>query len=275
MKKNTAVITGAAQGIGKALAHECAQRGMQLALADIQSAALEKTIHELKASYPECEIIGILTDVSNQDSVQQLAARSISHFGRIDYLINNAGISGPLGPIWTLDPNALQKTLSINLFGTWHGIRAFVPHLLQQTTPSHIINMASMLGLCSCSKFAPYIVSKHAVVALSEVLYHDLKAIAPHIQVSVVCPSFVSTNLIEKPSDQDLPHQIANLVSQSAPPEQIAPAIMRGIELGQFYILPHPEVKKYFQLRLQDVQQHQPPTPNQVQRLLVALETCE
>src|SRR5690606_28546485 len=118
---------------------------------------------------------------------------SFDRFKRVDWLFNNAGISGQLAPLWELTNEHIRNVMDVNLHGVIHGVQAFFPFLFMQTHRSHVINMASFYGLCSGSQMAAYSMSKHAIVALSESLYFDLQRLGKNIDVSVVCPSFAST----------------------------------------------------------------------------------
>jgi NAD(P)-dependent dehydrogenase (short-subunit alcohol dehydrogenase family) len=188
-----AVITGAASGIGEAIARECARRSMKVILADINFEKLLKLEKELKEL--NNNILSIVTDVSVKSDIQKLAATAIASFGAVHLLFNNAGIAGPLGAIWEVDEKALQKVIDVNLMSVIYGLRAFIPIMLSQNGECYIVNTASGAGLHTTANMTGYMTTKHAVVALSEVLYFDLKQRKTNINISVLCPGMVDTNL--------------------------------------------------------------------------------
>lgn len=249
--KRVAVITGAASGIGLALSHLCLQKGMKVVLADINTEQLHKILQDLQVSFAE-NVAAHVCDVSEPDSVNDLACYTIKTFGRVDWLFNNAGISGHLAPIWQLPIAQIRQVMDINLYGVIHGIHSFLPIMFQQKHRSHIINVASFYGLCSGSQMAAYAMSKHAVIALSESLYFDLQRNNKAIDVSVACPSFVSTGLLQnsKPENDKGVHTLmADLIERARPAEDIAKSIINGVEKSIFYILPDKEVKDYCEQR--------------------------
>ena len=203
-----AVVTGAASGIGFALAERFAQEGMKVVLADIEEPALEAAVLSLRRM--EHDVEGVLTDVSNADSVAELAGRAIEVYGKVHLLCNNAGVAGAGGsggPVWQKSDKDWQWSLGVNLWGAINGIQAFLPAMLAHGEEGHVVNTASIAGLTS-NLFGIYGVSKHAVVALSEYLYHSLREADAKIGASVLCPSFVATNL--GTSDRNRPAELQN-----------------------------------------------------------------
>ncbi|SCU91281.1 Short-chain dehydrogenase/reductase SDR [Cupriavidus necator] len=267
LNDRTAVITGAGSGIGRALAAACAARGMQLVLADLQQAALEETAR--LAGQPDSLLC--ITDVSDAQAVQRLAQRTFDKTGDTALLFNNAGVLGS-GTCWKLAPEDWHWILGVNLMGVAHGIREFVPRMIGQGRPARVVNTASGAGLISAPGGAAYCASKHAVVALSECLYHDLALQALPIGVSVVCPSYVNTGITA--SEQYRPAALATGAPLKGPGEerlnrtfrrapltadQVADIILRGIDDDHFYILPHPEVAGRAQSRLERIGAGGPP----------------
>jgi NAD(P)-dependent dehydrogenase (short-subunit alcohol dehydrogenase family) len=181
------VITGAASGIGYALAEACVEQHMHVVMVDQSAAALQNKAQLLRAK-AHCEILELVCDVRHFVEVQQTAEIIWQQFGRVDLLINNAGISGELAPLWEIPLPKIEQVLDVNLHGVLHGVYAFLPYLFQQSHRSHIVNMASFYALCSGSLLGPYAMSKHAILALSESLYFDLKRLHKPVDVSVVCP---------------------------------------------------------------------------------------
>jgi short-subunit dehydrogenase len=271
--KLVSVITGAASGIGFALAQACVQRRMHVVMVDNAAAALKEKAAQLR-SQAESEVIEEICDVRKFSELERVANNTIKKFERVDILVNNAGISGNLAPIWEIPLDEIDNVLQVNLHGVLHGVKAFSPFLFQQTHRSHIINMASFYGLCSGSLLALYAMSKHAILALSESLYFDLHRLKKPVDVSVVCPSFANTNLLthSAPGQQNKLHQMLSaLVDRSRPAEEVADYIMRQAELKQFYILPDKEVKDYCEQRTQAIIEQRTPYQHSVEKIIASL----
>ena len=194
LKGKVAVITGAASGIGRALADRCVQEGMKAVLADVEVDALAKAEAGLKAS--GATVLAVPTDVSQARSVAALAQKTLEAFGAVHLLCNNAGV-GSEAAIWESTLEEWEWVMGVNLWGVIHGVRAFVPIMLAQDTECHIVNTASMAGLISGPGLGAYKVTKHAVVSLSETLHHELAERAAKVRVSVLCPGFVNTRIME------------------------------------------------------------------------------
>ncbi|HZS36598.1 MAG TPA: SDR family NAD(P)-dependent oxidoreductase [Polyangia bacterium] len=266
----TAVVTGAASGIGRALAERFAKEGMQVVLADHDAPALERAAAELESA--GAAVLAVPTDVSNGAAVAALAARAREKFGALHVVCNNAGIGGAGGPIWTLSENDWQWALSVNLWGVIHGIRAFVPLLLEHGGAAHVVNTASIAGLAAPAFMGPYVASKHAVVAISEVLARDLQAFGARVRVSVLCPGFVRTNIAdterhrpahlrdargEDPAQQSIrqgvEQAVRKLVSEGKPASEVADHVFTAIREDRFYVLPHSDLKGMVRDRLTDI----------------------
>jgi NAD(P)-dependent dehydrogenase (short-subunit alcohol dehydrogenase family) len=187
-----AVVTGAASGIGFALASRFAQAGLDVVLADIEQSALaeaEQKIAELGVS-----TLAVPTDVSDEAAVQALAAAAVERFGAVHVVCNNAGVESDADP-WVGPISAWKWVLGVNLWGVIHGIRAFLPQLIGQGG-GHFVNTASIAGLYP--GFAPsYDASKHAVVAISEDLYRSMSLAGLPVGVSVLCPGWVRTSIMD------------------------------------------------------------------------------
>lgn len=267
------MITGAASGIGLALTKACLARGLKVVMADKAATNLEKQVEQLKC-HPQNKVLSVVCDVSNRDDVENLARETLLHFKRIDWLYNNAGISGPLAPLWELTQEQIRQVIDINLFGVIHGIQIFLPQMFKQQHPSQIINMASLYGLCSGSQMAAYAMSKHAIVALSESLHFDLQRLQKNVTVAVVCPSFADTELLanSSPIAHDPLHQLfKNLISRSRSAEDIAEHIIKEVERGVFYILPDREVKEYCQQRTQAIVEQSSPHQHSIEKIINSL----
>lgn len=187
-----AVITGGASGIGLAMAEAFGAEGMKLVVADIQDDALERAVASLKAR--GFEAIGVKTDVSKYDAVEAHAQAAIAAYGKVHVVCNNAGVS-ITGPIWALSLDDWRWVYDVNFWGVVHGIKAFVPILMRQGEPAHIVNTASEAGFIGIGDHAPYASSKAAVVSASLALYMELAAWNTGIGVSVVCPGMVDTQI--------------------------------------------------------------------------------
>ena len=245
----SAVITGAASGIGYALAEKFAEEKMNVVLADIEQEALDAAVN--KISDFGVEAIGIQLDVMDKQAVTHLAEESIKAFGDIHVLCNNAGVASTVvaDGIWDLDDSDWEWVLGVNFYGTLYGIQSFVPHMINHKEEGHIINTISLAGILPGE--AIYGVSKHAALALSESLWQGLNKKKSKIGASVLCPGFVATNIIE--SDRNRPNHLAaknkanfvlkklaaTVLKRGKEPNEIAAATLQAIRDNQFYILPH------------------------------------
>ncbi len=256
------MITGAASGIGRGIAERCVREGMKVVLADIDEANLAIAEAELKALGGT--VLGVRTDVSKRNDVEQLARRALDAFGQVHLLFNNAGV-GAGGTPWEATWNDWEWVIGVNLWGVIHGVKIFTPLMLAQNTECHIINTSSAAGLVVGGFSAPYSVTKHAVVALSESLYLTLEKQNSLVKVSVLCPGLVRTNIAD--AERNRPAELRNgpvkmtpemqagltafkaILDASMPPLQVAGVVFDAIEKEQFYILPHPEWIEVIQLR--------------------------
>jgi NAD(P)-dependent dehydrogenase (short-subunit alcohol dehydrogenase family) len=261
-KGKVAVITGAASGIGRAIAERCVREGMKVVLADIDESALAHAQAELKA--PAGSVIGVKTDVSKRSDVELLARQAFDTFGQVHLLFNNAGVAAG-GPPWEATWNDWEWVIGVNLWGVIHGVKVFTPLMLAQNTESHIINTSSAAGLVVGSGSATYAVTKHAVVALSETMYLALQQGNSPVKVSVLCPGMVRTNIAsaERNRPAELKNELAPMTPEmeagraafkaaleaAMPPQQVADIVFDAIEKEQFYILTHPEWTEVIQLR--------------------------
>src|SRR3984893_1138491 len=187
-----AVITGAGRASGLALAELCGQEGMKVVLADVEVETLTKTEASMKAS--GATVLAVRTDVSQARDVEALAHKTLDAFGAVHLLCNNAGVATEAA-IWESTLAEWEWVMGVNLWGVIHGVRVFVPIMLEQDTVCHVVNSASMAGLIAGPGLGAYKVTKHGVVALSETLYHDLAERAAKVKVSVLCPGFVNTRI--------------------------------------------------------------------------------
>ena len=243
-----AVVTGAASGIGRGMADRWAGLGMRLALADIEVEPLEAAADELRAG--GADVITVPTDVSDGDEVDAFAAATVEEYGTVHIVCNNAGVGGG-GPMWTLTTADWAWVLGVNLWGVIHGIRAFVPHLVEQGE-GHVINTASVAGLSSPPMMGPYNASKHAVVTISETLRSELAMIADgDFGVTVVCPGWVRTRIAESERNRpealrnpatdderpDAASALAGILDQGMDPADLAADIEAAVREDRLYVL--------------------------------------
>jgi NAD(P)-dependent dehydrogenase (short-subunit alcohol dehydrogenase family) len=259
-----AVITGAASGIGRAIATEAAREGMRLVLADIEAAPLEDTAAALRAM--GADVLAVPTDVSRSEEVAALAERTVAAYGAVHLVFNNAGVATG-GPIWERPLAEWEWVMGVNLWGVVHGIRTFVPLMLAQEDAGYIVNTASIAGLVTAPALGIYTVTKHAVVALSEVLAAELAQRDAHIAVSVLCPSWVQTRILDAGRNRPVAIQnaaapgddpagnaaIRQLVESGMPPEQVAREVFAAIRDERFYILTHSETKEWIRRRMETI----------------------
>ncbi|MET1040359.1 MAG: SDR family NAD(P)-dependent oxidoreductase [Acidimicrobiales bacterium] len=256
LEGKVAVVTGAASGIGRALADRWVTEGMKVVLADVEEGPLDAARDELDAS--GADVLAVGTDVSDAAQVEALAAATLDHFGAVHLVCNNAGVGGG-GLIWEAELEEWDWVLGVNLLGVVHGIKAFVPHLVAQDE-GHVVNTASIAGFAYGPMMGPYNASKAAVVALSETLKFELDAEGSHVGVSVLCPAWVRTNI--STSDRNRPDrfsytldtdQMAQLAEYKArrrtqlatiarEPSDIADQVCDAVKANRFYVLTHPEM---------------------------------
>jgi len=269
-----AVITGGAEGIGRAIAERAAAAGMKLVLADIDAPRLDAVVADFVRR--GIEAIGVKTDVSKQDQVETLAALAFERFGNIHLLVNNAGV-GHSRPVWETTQADWDWVMGVNLYGVINGLRAFIPTMLAKGEPGHIVNTASMAGLTSQPSLAIYNASKHAVVTVSEGLHHDLTLRQSALRVSVLCPAWVKTRIHlsdrNRPAGEDTAPPgtmdpvaikvglaVMNAVENGIPVEQVANDVFDAIAAERFYILTHPGHKAAIQVRMEDIQAERAPS---------------
>lgn len=267
-KDKVAVVTGAASGIGRALADYCAQEGMKIVLADIEAAALTKAEQELRVN--GATVLAVRTDVSKVDEVENLARQTLSAFGAVHLLFNNAGV-GAGTTVWESTLADWQWVLGVNLWGVIYGVHTFVPIMLAQDTECHIVNTASIAGLIAGPGLGIYKVTKHGVVTLSETLHYELQQRNAKISVSVLCPAWINTRIMEsernrppelqnqgadlmlRPEDEAVAEAMRQAVRTGMSPQQAAACVFDAIREQKLYILTHPEAKPMVQQRMAQI----------------------
>jgi len=273
-----AVVTGAASGLGLAFATRFAQEGMRVVLADVEREPLERAEAAIKAQGGTA--IAVRTDVLIEDEIKTLADTAFATYGNVHVLCNNAGVGGATDAsgVWNIPMNEWNWVLGVNFSGVLHGIRHFVPRMLANAEEGHIVNTASVAGLVTGGVGAPYTISKHGIVALSEILYKDLKTRNARLSASVLCPGWVNTNLIDSarnrplsltPEDAAAPtlqlqeqHEaLRALLKDGMRPADIAGQVCDAIRNDTFYIVPaQPGAELAIDTRLQDIRLRRNPT---------------
>jgi NAD(P)-dependent dehydrogenase (short-subunit alcohol dehydrogenase family) len=279
---NVAVVTGAASGMGRAFAERFAREGMHVVLADIEEPALDLAVSEMSAA--GYDVIGVRTDVARLQSVQDLARRALERFGKIHVLCNNAGVDGYLdGPIWEATDKDWQWTFGVNFWGVVHGVRTFLPIMLEQDEDGHMVNTASATGVVQANNM--YGVTKHAVVALSEVVYTQLKQRGARVGISALCPGVVNTRIFEaarnRPAElrnaepgsgasagAQMRAQMIERMASALPPAQVAEMLLDAIRNEQFYVMTDHEWDERIETRHRNIMRRGVPTgsPSTAQR---------
>jgi NAD(P)-dependent dehydrogenase (short-subunit alcohol dehydrogenase family) len=267
LEGKVAVVTGAASGIGRALAVRLARERMKIVLADVE----EQPLHEVHDALARggAESIAVRTDVARGDEVMALAEQAFETFGAVHVVCNNAGV-GVGGPVWELEPDDWQWILGVNLWGVIHGIRAFVPRMVQQGG-GHVVNTASVAGLLSAPGMGAYCATKHAVVALSECLHHDLSIVTGgKVGVSVLCPGWVRTRIADSERnrppaaadaasrrrsarDRMIRAQMRSTIEAGIAPEAVADQVVGAVVENRFWVLTHPSTRSAIEARTRGI----------------------
>ncbi len=280
-KGKTAVLTGAGSGFGLECARIGARLGMQLVLVDVQQDALDQAAAEMQAA--GCQVLARRVDVSKAAEMEQLAAAVRERFGAPHFVFNNAGV-GAGGLVWENTLADWDWVLGVNLMGVVHGVRLFTPMMVEaaQRDPAyqgHIVNTASMAGLLTAPNMGIYNVSKHAVVALTETLYQDLRLVTDQVSASVLCPYFVPTGISQ--SHRNRPGELpaarptrSQLIGQAMSDKAVSSGKVSAAEVAQkvfdaiaadsFYVYSHPKALGNVRTRMEAiVDGRNPPDPFQ------------
>jgi NAD(P)-dependent dehydrogenase (short-subunit alcohol dehydrogenase family) len=255
-----AVVTGAASGIGYGLAEALAARGVHVVLSDVRTDAVERAATKLAGTGGMT--VAVAADVSDADQVGHLAEATIDRFGRVDLVCNNAGVVSRPAPMWEQSLGSWRWLVDVALLGVVHGVHHFVPHLIRQGG-GHILNTASVGGLMPLPTLTPYNAVKHAVVGLTESLNLELRAVAPTLGASVLCPGVVATALAETsranrpagaqtfdPADEDGTAQSFGSVLL---PADVARIAIEGIEADRVHILTNPDTAAGVRARVESL----------------------
>ncbi len=245
-----AVVTGAASGIGRAMCEKFATLGMRIVMADVEADRLRQAAEQIEAT--GADVLAVTTDVSRPDELSRLAESTLEHFGKVHVLCNNAGVFAG-GLTWDAIGSDWEWVLGVNLYGVLHGIRAFVPIMLEQNEPGHVVNTCSMAGLINTPFSGAYNVSKHAALSLTETLYHELRMKQSPIGCSALCPELIRTGIassdrnrpvyLKRPDDAGTPEMeivedaIRSSIEAGLDPSVMAERVYEGIKEDRFYLL--------------------------------------
>ena len=283
-RDKVAVVTGAASGIGRALAQRFAREGMKVVLADVEQVALDRAASEVAAA--GVPTLAVRTDVSQAAEVERLAQAALEKFGAVHVVCNNAGVMVS-APSWMHTVADWEWVLGVNLWGVIHGVRVFTPILLSQGVEGHIVNTASIAGTVAGPGGAAYNVSKFGVVALSETLHHELTMLGSQVHVSVLCPGFVNTRIADAernrpaalsetapkmPGAEEMEQLGRQLLAAGAPPDTVADVVFEAVRDERFYLLPHPEWKQFIRARMEDLLAERTPTSGSLEEVLTRVK---
>lgn len=273
-KEKVAVVTGGASGIGRGMAERFGSEGMKVVLADVEEQALRQAEAEFREK--GVDVLGVVTDVSKPEALENLAQQTLNAFGKVHIVCNNAGVAGAWGPTWENTLADWNWIMGVNLWGVIHGMRTFLPIMIEQGEEGHIVNTASLAGLMPGRGI--YGVTKQAVVALSESLYNELKLAEQKIGVSVLCPAWVNTKIADaernRPTDLANPgdagsdpqrdaasEMVRNFLRNGMDPADIADQVFNAIRDDKLYIITHPEMDRIFKERFDNIVARENPVP--------------
>lgn len=267
---STAVVTGAASGIGRAVAMRLARAGMAVVAADVERPPLDETVAAIEAAGGRA--VAAETDVSSWDSVQALRTTTEDTFGPADVVMNNAGVAGT-GSVVEASIETWQWTLGVNLFGVIHGMKAFVPGMVDRGR-GHVINTSSIAGHMTSSSMGPYCASKHAVAAISEVLHQEMLEGETGVGVTCLCPGFVATGIIgsernrperlrhasEEAMSTEMEAVIADAYAAQLDPNLVADMVHDAIVDDRFWLFTDDLADESIRARHADIESRSDPT---------------
>ena len=283
LKDKVAVVTGAAGGIGRALVQAFVDEGMKVVMAGINAQRLEAAADAFREKGADVTVAA--ADVSKADEVTALADKAVERYGAVHLLCNNAGVSYTTGSSWETPLEGWAWVLGVNLMGIVHGIHAFLPRMLEQEGEAYIVNTASNSGLVMNSYAVPYGVSKHAVVALSESLHLELLSRRANVNVSVLCPGPVDTEIVDA-AYRNLPSTIPGpdlsdeeqivekayrqYLAQGLNPDEVARQVVSAIREKRFYVFTH-DYREAIEKRMQNLLEEKNPEPSPPNPKLMAI----
>ena len=235
-----AVVTGGASGIGLGLCREFGRRGLAVVVADIEAAALDTAVGSLAAN--GIDALGVQCDVTSMDSMTELANAAFDWHGHVDVICNNAGVVVFGGAFSSLDD--WRWVIDVDMWGVVHGMHAFVPRMIESGRPGHIVNTSSTAGILGFPGIASYVAAKHAVVGMTQAIWHELQA--TEVSASVLCPGVVATNI--NTSERNRPgtepgaielSEFGGAHGETLTPADVAGIVAEAIEADRFWILPH------------------------------------
>lgn len=245
-----AVVTGGASGLGLAMANRFADAGMNIVLGDIEAEPL--AMAEAAIAAKGVGVLPLRTDVARADEIEALAESAYERFGAVHVLCNNAGVGGSQGPMWELSQPDWDWVIDVDMWSVVHGVRSFVPRMIESGEEGHIVNTASIAGLVSGAVGGPYTVAKFAVEALSEQLHYELGRAGHNIGVSVLCPGFVNTGIYDSGRNRQAEYGEAQPVTGPSPiraaleerrqtmmqPAEIGEMVFEAVRDRELYIIP-------------------------------------
>lgn len=254
LEGRVAVVTGASTGIGRSIAKSFLDAGMKVVAASQNPTRLDEAVADLR---PLGDVIGVATDVSDLAAMQRLAEATLAAFGAVHVLVNNAGVFAP-GYAWEISAEDWEWVVGVNLWGPIHGIRTFVPLILEQPE-GHVVNVSSAGGLMTSTVHGPYSTTKHGVVGLSRSLRADLELKGANVGVTLVCPGAVKTEItsqIENTGPGGVPRgsidlapevqarweSIANYTDAGIPSDEAGEMVLAAVRENRFWVLPNGEV---------------------------------
>ena len=276
LEGKVAVVTGAAAGIGRAMAERFANEGMRVILADRDVGGVREATRKLVDAGLNAHAIA--ADVTMPGEVEEFADQVFRDFGNVHLLCNNAGVLGRVQASWEQPLENWRWVFDVNVLGVAHGLHYFLPRMVAAGEEGYVLNTGSVAGLLSGPFFAPYNASKHAVVAMSECLHHELRAAGSRIEVGVLCPGWVHTELADfeekapysvkranakvvvSRQAQERDAAVRKMVAESIGPEKIAEMVVEAVSEGRFYIFPHPERKADIRNRMEAILEEKIPS---------------
>ncbi len=274
LEGKAAVITGGASGMGRAMADRFGAAGARIMIADVEGPAMDAAVAEMNDA--GVDAVGVLTDVSSERDMDELAEAAFARFGQVNVVCNNAGVGGG-GLMHELTTADWEWILGVNLWGVIHGIRVFLPHLMEHGD-GHIVNTGSIAGHTSYPNIGPYNASKHAVVTISETLYNELQDSGSPVGVSVLCPGLVTTNIINSernrpetlrspiippdpgPEDEERIQMMMAIYEDAVKPPEVAELVYNAVLDNQFYIWTDYVYAPAIMQRHEDIQQGRNPS---------------
>jgi NAD(P)-dependent dehydrogenase (short-subunit alcohol dehydrogenase family) len=248
LRGGVAVVTGAGSGIGEGLAREAAKAGMTVVVADIDAARADAVARAINAGGRAGPAMAMPVDVSDAGSMDRLAAQVHERFGAVRLLVNNAGIE-VIGACWTLSAATWERAVGVNVLGVAHGVRAFVPHMLEAGKQAFVANLSSVGGLGMMPAQTAYIMSKHAVLSFTECLALEIELTGKPVSVSAVLPGPVRSRIFDDaPAGRDAAasgHRRSMQALLSEHGLDMASAgrcILQGIATGRFWVSTHPDM---------------------------------